>query len=77
MPRNRRCRATCPDLVAAHTHDQASLDAAFQTLTTGKRKSLCEALRRCEPETVAPAKVADMLEKSVNGKDGLEFGLNS
>ena len=65
------------DLAAAHTHDRASLNAAFGRLEIRQRQVLIEALRRCESKTVTPASVADLLEGPVNRGAGLEFSLGS
>ena len=54
------------DLATAHQRGRASLRQAFQCLKSDQQILLCDALRRCEPETVTPAQVADMLEGPVN-----------
>ena len=64
-------------LAAAHTHDRTSLDLAIQCLKSDQQILLCDALRRCEPETVTPAKVAELLDGPVNRGAGLEFNLDS
>ena len=64
-------------LATAHQRGRASLRQAFQCLKSDQQILLCDALRRCEPETVTPAGVADMLEGPVNRGAGLEFSLGS
>ena len=65
------------DLATAHQRGRASLRQAFQCLKSDQQILLCDALRRCEPETVTPAQVADMLEGPVNRGAELEFSLGS